>query len=87
MADNQFESLRGDIADLGANINVVSRDKHVPEIERYIHTIKERVRATHNMTPFKFIPPHIHCGDGIRQRILVQYVSYQRRYIQHKSSG
>ena len=57
MADNQFESLRGDIADLGANINVVSRDKHVPKIEWYICTIKEPVCATHNMTPFKFIPP------------------------------
>ena len=57
MADNQFEILRGDISDLGANINVVSRDEHVPDIERYIRTIKERVRATHNMTPFKFIPP------------------------------
>ena len=49
--------MRCDIADLGAIINVVSRDEHVPEIERYICTIKERVRATHNMTPFKFIPP------------------------------
>ena len=29
MADNQFESLRGDIADLGANINMVSRNEHV----------------------------------------------------------
>ena len=57
MADNQFKSLRGDIADLGANINVVSRDEHVPEIERYIRAIKERVSATHNTTPFKFIPP------------------------------
>ena len=57
MDDNQFESLRGDIADLGANINVVSHDEHVPNIKRYIFTIKEHVRATHNMTPFKFIPP------------------------------
>ena len=57
MADNQFESLMGDIVDLGANINVVSRDDHVPNIEQYIHTIKERVRAKHNMAPFKFTPP------------------------------
>ena len=57
MADNQFESLRGDISDLGANINVVSRDEHVPNIKRYIRTIKKHVCATHNMTPFKFIPP------------------------------
>ena len=26
MDDNQFESMRGEISDLGANINVVSRD-------------------------------------------------------------
>ena len=57
MAENQFESLRGDIADLGANINVVSHDEHVSEIQLYLRTIKERVRATHNMTPFKCIPP------------------------------
>ena len=57
MADNQFESMRGDIADLGAIINVVSRDKHVPDIERYICTTKELVHATHNIIPFKFIPP------------------------------
>ena len=57
MAGNQFESLRGDIAELGANINVVSCDEQVPKIERYIRTIKECVCATNNMTPFKFIPP------------------------------
>ena len=44
MADNQFKSMRVDIADLGANLTVVSRDEHVPEIELYIRTIKERVR-------------------------------------------
>jgi hypothetical protein len=33
MADNQFESLRGELANMGAIINVVSRDEHVPEID------------------------------------------------------
>ena len=57
MADNQFESMRGELADMGALINVVSRDEHVPEIERYNRTIKERVRSAYNMLPFKFVPP------------------------------
>ena len=57
LADNQFESMRGEIAALGAIINVVSRDEHVPEIERYNRTIKERVRAEYNVLPFTFIPP------------------------------
>ena len=57
LADNQFESMRGDIADLGAIVNVVSRDEHVPEIERYNRTIKERVRSQYNMLPFDCIPP------------------------------
>ena len=43
LADNQFESMRGAIADMGVLINIVSRDEHVPEIERYNCTIKERV--------------------------------------------
>ena len=57
MADNQFESMRGKLADMGAIINVVSRDEHVPEIERYNRTIKERVRAGYNILPFNHMPP------------------------------
>eukprot|EP00804_Cyclotella_cryptica_P027713 CCRYP_010317-RA/>CCRYP_010317-RA protein AED:0.22 eAED:0.22 QI:0/-1/0/1/-1/1/1/0/146 len=57
LADNQFESTRGCLADLGAVINVVSHDEHVPKIERYNRTIKERVRSAYNMLPFKFVPP------------------------------
>eukprot|EP00804_Cyclotella_cryptica_P022012 CCRYP_000938-RA/>CCRYP_000938-RA protein AED:0.35 eAED:-0.94 QI:0/0/0/0.5/1/1/2/0/366 len=57
LANNQFESMRGALADLGAVINVVSRDEHVPEIERYNRTIKERVRSAYNMLPFTFVPP------------------------------
>jgi hypothetical protein len=57
LADNQFESMRGELADLGAIINIVSRDEHVPEIERYNHTVKERVRSAYNILPFKHVPP------------------------------
>ena len=57
LADNQFESMRGDLADLHAMLHITSRDEHVPEVERYNRTIKERVRANHTMLPFQHIPP------------------------------
>ena len=57
MANNQFESMRGEFADMGAIINVVSRDEHVPEIEQYNRTIKERMRAGYNILPFNHMPP------------------------------
>jgi hypothetical protein len=57
LADNQFESLRGDIANLGATLNITARDEHVPEIERFNRTIKERVRANYSLLPFKHLPP------------------------------
>ncbi|KAL7503040.1 hypothetical protein ACHAXN_000885, partial [Cyclotella atomus] len=57
LADNQFESMRGAIADLGAIVNVVSADEHVPEIERFNRTIKDRVRSQYNTLPFKRYPP------------------------------
>jgi hypothetical protein len=57
LADNQFEPIRGDLADMGAILNCVSADEHVPEIERFNRTIKDRVRAIYNTLPFDYIPP------------------------------
>jgi hypothetical protein len=57
LAENQFESMRGDLADLGAVVNIVSRDEHVPEIKRYNRTIKEHIRSTYNVLPFTKVPP------------------------------
>ena len=57
LGDGQFESLRGDIADLKVQLNIVSNDEHVPEIERYIRTIKDRTRSIYNVLPFKHYPP------------------------------
>jgi hypothetical protein len=37
-------------------LNVVSNDKHVPEIERYIRTVKERTRCVYTMLPYKKMP-------------------------------
>jgi hypothetical protein len=55
--DGEFESMRGDLLDLGMELNVVSNDEHVPKkVERYIRTIKERTRCVYNTLPFKRIP-------------------------------
>jgi len=44
---------------MGINLNVTLRNEHVPEVERYIRTIKERVRAIASMLPFKKYPPRL----------------------------
>ena len=46
----QFLSISG-----GNCINETSRDEHVGEIERYIRTVKERMRAVYNTMPFSKI--------------------------------
>jgi hypothetical protein len=56
MVDNECKPTRGDLADLGFRLNETGRDKHVPQIERYIRTIKERTRAVYNMLPFTQMP-------------------------------
>jgi hypothetical protein len=54
--DNEFEPMRGDLQGIGIQLNVVSNDEHVPEVERQIRTIKERTRCVYNTVPFKRMP-------------------------------
>ena len=63
--DGQFENLRADVADMQIVLNTTSNDEHVPDIERHIRTMKERVRSTYNMLPFKKMP----------QRLVIEMVS------------
>jgi hypothetical protein len=42
LMDGQFESLHGDLARIGTDLNTVSNDDHVPEVKWYIRTLKER---------------------------------------------
>jgi hypothetical protein len=56
LMDGKFESLGGYLADNGVILNTTARDEHVGDIERYIRTVKERVRAIYNMLPFQQIP-------------------------------
>ena len=38
-------------------LHITSRDEHVPEVERYNRTIKERVRGNHTMFQFQHLSP------------------------------
>ena len=53
--DFEFEPLRKDMTALGIKLKFASKKEHVPEIERFIRTIKERVRSARSTMPFKRI--------------------------------
>ena len=59
LMDGEFGHLRGEMADLGIALNETSRDEHVGDIERYIRTVKERMRAMYNTLPFSKIPARL----------------------------
>jgi len=59
LGDGGFECVRDNLADMGITLNCASRNEHVPEVERYIRTIKERVRAIASVLPFKQYPPRL----------------------------
>ena len=59
LMDGKFVPLRGGLAELGLRLNETSRDEHVGDIEWYICTIKERMRAIYNTLPFHKIPARL----------------------------
>jgi Reverse transcriptase (RNA-dependent DNA polymerase) len=66
LMDGQFEVIRGDLAKMNITLNTVARGEHVPEVERHIRTIKERVRCVYATLPFTRIP----------KRMLVEHVYF-----------
>ena len=56
LMDGQFKPLRGDLAEMGIQLNTVSNDEHVPEIERQIRALKEQTRAIYCTLPFRKVP-------------------------------
>ena len=52
LGDPEFEPIRGTFPQL----NCCAADEHVPDIERYIRTVKDPVRSTYRMLPFKRVP-------------------------------
>ena len=51
-ADSEFEPIRSDFP----FINTSDADDHQPDIERAIRSVKDRVRSTYRMLPYKYIP-------------------------------
>lgn len=56
LMDGEFESIRGELATLKITLNTVGRGEHVPDIERYIRTVKERCRCMFHSLPFDMVP-------------------------------
>ena len=52
LADPEFEPIRPEFPYL----NCCAANEHVPDIERYVRTVKDRVRSTYPMLPFKRVP-------------------------------
>jgi len=52
----QFECIRKPIEMTGINVHTTVRDKHVPEIERCIRTVKVRMRVPNTLVSEKL--PH-----------------------------
>jgi hypothetical protein len=59
LADNEFQALQQDVEELGVNVHVVTKEEHVPEVERQNRVIKERARAIVQTLPYKTIPKKI----------------------------
>jgi hypothetical protein len=55
-ADGEFEVLCGRLADAGSGLNVCSNAEHIPEIKRFIRTVKERAHCMYNSVPFQQFP-------------------------------
>ena len=52
LADPEFEPIRPEFPYL----NCCAMNEHVPDIERYVRTVKDRVHSTYRMLPFKRVP-------------------------------
>jgi hypothetical protein len=53
-ADPEFTPLQAALPQIG--FNFCAQNEHVPDIERFIRTVKDRVRSAYNMIPFRCIP-------------------------------
>jgi hypothetical protein len=53
---NKFESIRGNLQEQQIQSNICAPNEHVPEVERKIRTVKERLRGIITTLPFQTIP-------------------------------
>ena len=52
LADPEFEPL----CPWFPMLNCCGADEHIPNVERYIWTLKDRTRSTYQSLPYKYIP-------------------------------
>ena len=77
-ADNQFKSLLDPVKDeLEITIHNPPAGGHVPEAERNIRVIKERIRATYHRLPYKALPVKV-------MKILVMESASKLNYFPNK---
>ena len=55
-ADNQFESIHEDLQRKEIDLNTCAREEHEPFVERGNQTVKEAIRLTVTLLPFKYLP-------------------------------
>ena len=51
-----YDGFEQRLAMLGVKLNTTAQDEHVGAAERYIRTVKDRMRSTYAMLPFKTVP-------------------------------
>ena len=61
LGDGEFKSMEGELLEAGFPANIAGRGEHVPDVERYIRTVKERCRSTMSTLPFKQVPRLMVC--------------------------
>ena len=66
LADNEFQVLQDEIEEMGINVHIVTKNDHVPEVERPNRVIKERVRAIIQTIPYK----------RLAKKILIALIQY-----------
>ena len=55
-AESKFEALCAPLASAGSGLNVCANDEHIPEVERFIRTLKERTCCMYHSVPFQRFP-------------------------------
>jgi hypothetical protein len=69
LAVDEFQDLKDDLAEMGMNVHVVTKNKHAPEIERQNWVIKERACGMIQTLPYRKIPKKMRIA-------LIQYVFF-----------
>jgi hypothetical protein len=59
LGDGQFKHIQQLIEEKGISMNICAAYEHVPEIERYIRAVKERVRIIATTLQFKIYWPSL----------------------------